>query len=191
MKIEKFNIASLSVPALFEATARVLGVVVVLAGVFLASHWLTELTAPRPVARLADTTQAAPDGGGKSITRLFSAGAVQTQAIDGLTLTGVFAGAQGGGFATFRTPKGALSVFPGEEIVAGIRLKQVQKDRVILLSAEATQEIRLNSDTGGAGAAAPIPAGAPTIPAAAAPMPAPTLLSAARPSSAGPIWAWR
>lgn len=145
MKLEKFNLASLPVPVLFDAATRVLGFVIALAAILLASRWLTEMTAPRPVARLPAVAQAPGENGSKSIRRLFGASETQAQATDGLFLTGVFAGSKGGGFAIIRTPKGMVSVFPGDEVVPGIKLKQIEKDRVLLLTPDSTRELLLTA----------------------------------------------
>lgn len=152
MKIEQFKIPTLPVPALFDASIRLLGVAVVLGGIILASQWLTELTAPRPVARLPSAAAIQPETSSKTIGRLFGASEARPQVVEGLQLTGVFVGSKGGGFATFHTRTGAVSAFPGDEVVPGVRLKQIERDRVILLATDSMKELLLNGDRGPTGA---------------------------------------
>lgn len=59
-------------------------------------------------------------------------------------LTGVFAGSRGGGFATIRTRTGDVHVFPGEEVAPGVILKQMERNRVILLSSGIEKELKLS-----------------------------------------------
>jgi hypothetical protein len=68
---------------------------------------------------------------------------VQAQALEGLHLTGVFTGAQGGGFATLLTRSGEVHAFPGDEVVPGIILKQIEGSRVILLASGIEKELKL------------------------------------------------
>lgn len=86
---------------------------------------------------------AQPESGTGTISRLFGSGIVQSQALEGLQLTGVFTGSQGGGFATIHTRTGDVSVFPGDEVVAGVILKQIEGNRVILLNAGIEKELKL------------------------------------------------
>lgn len=145
MNSELFKLPPLPVPVLFDASVRLLGLAIALGAILLASRWLTELTAPRPVARLPSVGLALPETGPSTIGQMFGVNETHPQAIEGLSLTGVFVGSRGGGFATFRTPKGAVSVFPGDEVVPGVKLKQIERDRVILLSADAKKELPLST----------------------------------------------
>ena len=140
---------------MFDSGARLLAVAFSLAAVILAGRWLTELTAPRPVAELPSAPMTQPGSSLKTISRLFGTGSTQSQALAGLYLTGVFAGSRGGGFATLHTRAGDVPVFQGEEVAPGVILKQIESDRVILLSSGTNKELRLNES--GAPAAAPTP----------------------------------
>ena len=148
-----------SAPAVYDAVLRFLGVAFVLAAVILAAHWLTELTAPRPVAKLPATAIATQDDSLKMVGRLFGVSQARSQAVEGLKLTGVYAGSGGGGFATFRTRSGEVSVFAGDEIAPGVKLKQIRSDRVIILNTGVPQELRLE-EGGEASTAPPAPASA-------------------------------
>lgn len=158
MKIPRFSpiavIPTMSRPALFDAAIRLLSLALVLVAIFLASRWLTELTAPRPVAKLPSTPPAAQESNLKVVGKLFGVGEVRSESLDGLQLSGLFADSGGGGFATFRTRSGAVSVFTGGEIAPGVRLKQIERDRVIVLSTGIQKELLLND--GGRHAALPI-----------------------------------
>jgi hypothetical protein len=163
VKIQKFDLSALPVPAITDATTRLLGAAAFVAALMLASHWLTELTAPRPVARLPEAAQTPPDTSASgTLGRMFGVNETQPQAVEGLRLTGLFANAKGGGFATFHTPKGDVSVFPGNEVAPGIKLKQIERDRVILSTPDAQRELRLSDERGPAGpiASAPVQAAA-------------------------------
>jgi hypothetical protein len=146
VKLEPFKITSLPVPALFDASIHLLGVAIALGAIILASRWLTELSAPRPVASLPSAALVPPESSIKTIGRLFGTSETRPQAVEGLRLTGVFAGSKGGGFATFQTHTGAVSVFPGDEVVPGVTLKQIERDRVILYTADSKRELLLNED---------------------------------------------
>jgi hypothetical protein len=128
---------------MFDAAIRLLGLVLVIFAVLLASRWLTEWTAPRPVAKLPSMPMAPPENSVKMVGKLFGTSEVRTQALDGLQLVGVFAGSKGGGFATFRTRSGAISVFTGDDIAPGVKLKQIERDRVVIVSAGIQKELRL------------------------------------------------
>jgi hypothetical protein len=156
-----------SAPVVYDAALRFLGVAFLLAAVILAAGWLTQLTAPRPVAKLPSTVLAAPDDSLKMIGRLFGVSQARSQVIEGLRLTGVYAGSGGGGFATFRTRSGEVSVFAGNEIAPGVKLKQIERDRVIILNAGMQQELRLEEE-GGAPTAPPAQGIAPAYPGPAA-----------------------
>lgn len=145
---------------MFDVAIRWLGPFLMLLAVLLAGRWLTELTAPRPVAKLPSISIAPQENSLKLVGKLFGAGEAQTQSLDGLQLAGVFANSRGGGFATFRTRSGAISVFAGGEIVPGVKLKQIEGDRVIITSAAGQKELRLSeggaqSSTTPQGSAAP------------------------------------
>jgi hypothetical protein len=129
---------------MFDSGARLLAVAFILAGIILASRWLTELTAPRPVAELPSAAIAQPESNTKTGNRLFGNVGTQALSLEGLHLTGVYAGSRGGGFATLHTQAGDVSVFPGEEVVPGVILKQIERDHVILLSSGNQKELRLH-----------------------------------------------
>jgi hypothetical protein len=152
LKIPRFSLAAIlpmmSMPALFDAAIRLLGLVLVMAAVLLTSRWLTELTAPRLVAKLPSTQVAPPGSGLKMVSRLFGTSEARSQSLDGLQLAGVFATTGGGGFATFRTRSGAVSVFVGGDIAPGVKLKQIERDRVIIFSAGTPRELRLREGGG-------------------------------------------
>jgi len=80
-----------------------------------------------------------------SISRLFASASVQAEvvAVEGLQLTGVYSGTRGGGFATINTRTGNVHVFPGDEVVPGIVLKHIERDRVILLVSGVEKELML------------------------------------------------
>jgi hypothetical protein len=153
VKIAKLKIPSLPAPAIFDAAIRLLGAAIALGVVILASRWLTELTAPRPVARLPSAALVQPETGFKMISRIFGVGVSSPLAVEGLRLTGVFVGSNGGGFATFHTQAGEVSASPGAEVAPGVTLKQIERDRVILLATGTQKELRLQAD----GMAAPGP----------------------------------
>lgn len=146
VKMERLHFPALSGPVIFDSAARLLAVVFTLAAIMLAGRWLTELTAPRPVAELASATMIQPESSTKTVSRLFGSGGVASQALEGLQLTGVFAGSKGGGFATIHTRTGDVPVFPGNEVVPGVILKQIESDRVILLSSGTQKELRLREN---------------------------------------------
>ena len=168
MKIEQLKLPTLPLLALFDASVRLLGIAIAFGVVILAIRWLTELTAPRPVAKLPTVALVQTEISSKAISRLFGVAETQTQAVEGLRLTGVFVGSRGGGFATFHTPNGGVSVFSGEEVVPGIRLNQIERDRVILLTPDAKRELRL-SEHREAGGSTPAPTGADPAQAGATP----------------------
>jgi hypothetical protein len=104
---------------------------------------LTVLTAPRPVAKLPSTPIAPQENVLKSASRLFGVSEARAQVEETFQLVGVFANSKGGGFATFNTRNGPISIFAGNEIVPGVRLKQIERDRVIVLSSGIQRELRL------------------------------------------------
>ena len=131
---------------MFDLAARLFAVVFALATIILAARWLTELTAPRPVAELPSVAISQPDAATGLISRLFGSGVVQTQVLEGLQLTGVFTGSRGGGFATFYTRTGNVSAFPGDEIVPGVILRRMESNRVILVASGVEKELRLRDN---------------------------------------------
>jgi hypothetical protein len=132
---------------MFDSAARLFSVAFALAAIMLAGRWLTELTAPRPVAELPSAAMTQPEPVTKTVSRLFgSGGSVQAQALEGLHLTGVFAGSKGGGFATIHTRTGDVPVFPGDEVAPGIILKQIESNRVILLTSGTQKELQLQEN---------------------------------------------
>lgn len=137
-----------SPPATFEISISLIGITFTLAAVILAAWWLTHLTAPRPVAKLPSSPMAFSDNSAMMISRLFGVAGMRTESIEGLRLTGVYAGSRGGGFATFNSKKGAISVFVGDEIVPGVVLKMMKNDRVTVLAAGAQKELQLRGDSG-------------------------------------------
>ncbi len=143
MKLERLHFPAFSGPSIFDSAARVLTVVFALAAIILAGRWLTELTAPRAVAELPSVAMALPESGNISIGRMFVSGEVKSQDIEGLQLTGVYAGTRGGGFATIRTRTGDVHAFPGDEVAPGVILKHMERDRVILLSSGVEKELIL------------------------------------------------
>jgi hypothetical protein len=114
-----------------------------LAGIVLAAWWLTRLTAPRPVAELPSAVIAQPESGTGTISRLFAIADVKSEDVEGLQLTGVYAGTRGGGFATIRTRSGDVHAFPGDEVAPGVVLKHIERDRVILLASGVEKELML------------------------------------------------
>jgi hypothetical protein len=171
VKMERLHLPTLSGPVIFDSGARLLAVAFSLAAVILAGRWLTELTAPRPVAELPSTPMTQPDSNLSTISRLFGTGTTQSQALEGLHLTGVFAGSRGGGFATIHTRAGDMPVFRGDEVAPGVIVKQIESDRVILLNLGTQKELRLQE--GYAPVVAPAPQASPSNVPAAAPAPAP------------------
>jgi len=134
---------------MFDSAARLFTAAFTLAAIILAGRWLTELTAPRPVAELPSATIAQPESGTQTVSRLFGSGrSVQSQALEGLQLTGVFAGSKGGGFATIHTRTGEVPVFPGDEVAPGVTLKKIESNQVILLTSGIPKELRLQKNDG-------------------------------------------
>jgi hypothetical protein len=157
VKMERLHLPALSGPALFDLAARLFTVAFSLAAILLAGRWLTELTAPRPVAELPSAAIAQPESSTGTISRLFGTGVVQSQALEGLQLTGVFSGSRGGGFATIHTRAGDVAVFPGDEVVAGVILKKLEGNRVILLTSGIEKELTLRESAASPAASSPQP----------------------------------
>jgi len=143
MKLEPLHFPALSGPSIFDSAARLLTLVFALATAILAGQWLTELTAPRAVAELPSVPMAMPESGSISIGRMFMSGEVKSEDVEGLQLTGVYAGTRGGGFATIRTRSGEVHAFPGDEVAPGVILKHIERDRVILLASGVEKELML------------------------------------------------
>lgn len=167
-------------PALYDTLVRVIGGIFILAALLLASAWLTELTAPRRVAKLPAMPVTVSENHLKSLEKLFGASVAQSQSLDGLQLAGVFAAANGGGFATFQTRSGPIAVFPGDEVIPGIRLDKIARDHVVVLSAGVPKELHLREDK--SGAAAPI-SQAPLIRPQPLPVHAPPSVDPAQPAA--------
>lgn len=98
----------------------------------LLAFWLTDLTAPRRVAALA--FRAAPEQtvNKESVLKVFGMASGPTAQINGIELTGLYARADGQGFATFRTPGGLVSGIAGMAVRPGVQLRQIGADHVIL-----------------------------------------------------------
>jgi len=145
MKLERLHFSTLSGPAIFDSAARLSTAAFTLIAVLLTGSWLSELTAPRPVAELPSTAMVQSELATGSISRLFASASVQAEvvAVEGLQLTGVYSGTRGGGFATINTRTGNVHVFPGDEVVPGIVLKHIERDRVILLVSGVEKELML------------------------------------------------
>jgi hypothetical protein len=141
MKLERLHFSTLSGPAIFDSAARLSTAAFTLIAVLLAGSWLSELTAPRPVAELPSTAMVQSESATGSISRLFATADVKSEDIEGLQLTGVYSGTRGGGFATITTRTGNVHVFPGDEVVPGIVLKHIERDRVILLVSGVEKEL--------------------------------------------------
>lgn len=111
----------------------------------LVAWWVSVLTSPRPVANLpARGAYIVEDYHASSLIRLFGAKAGKVHGDDGsLRLVGVFANERGNGFATFITREGSVSVLAGREIVPGVVLKKIHKDRVTVLHTGVMTEISL------------------------------------------------
>lgn len=138
---------------MYDWASRLLALTFALSAVFLAGGWLTELTAPRPVARLPSTGIDPPPVATTAVGRLFGVAEAGPRSIEGLSLTGLFVGSGGGGFATFQVRGAALSAFPGDEVMPGVQLKQIERDHVILLASGTERTLRLPA--GSAQAVAP------------------------------------
>ncbi|MCU0810370.1 MAG: hypothetical protein MUE59_04910 [Thiobacillaceae bacterium] len=143
MKLERLHFPTLSGPAIFDSAARLSTAAFALVAVLLAGSWLSELTAPRPVAELPSTAMVQSESATGSISRLFATADVKSADVEGLQLTGVYAGTRGGGFATIATRTGNVHVFPGDEVVPGIVLKHIERDRVTLLASGVEKELML------------------------------------------------
>jgi hypothetical protein len=143
MKLERLHFSTLSGPAIFDSAARLSTAAFTLVAVLLVASWLSEFTAPRPVAELPSTAMVESESATGSIGRLFATADVKSEDVEGLQLTGVYAGTRGGGFATIRTRSGEVHAFPGDEVAPGVILKHIERDRVILLASGVEKELML------------------------------------------------
>ena len=143
MKLERLHFSTLSGPAIFDSAARLATAAFTLVAVLLAGSWLSELTAPRPVAELPSTAMVQSESATGSISRLFATADVKSEDVEGLQLTGVYAGTRGGGFATIRTRSGDVHAFPGDEVAPGVILEHIERDRVIVLVSGVEKELML------------------------------------------------
>ncbi|MDP2834098.1 MAG: hypothetical protein Q8Q28_12565 [Pseudomonadota bacterium] len=110
----------------------------VLVGLVLAlsGGWISLLLSPRPVAALAVAGAADATVPNDAGARLFGApapGVTGAALVNGVRLTGIYAGPEAGGFASFQTPAGARGVFPGQEIQSGVVLSSLHPDHVVVL----------------------------------------------------------
>ena len=120
-----------------------------LAAIVLLGRWLTEITAPRPVAELPATPMLQQQLASASVTRLFAVTSIESPVVEGLELTGVFSGSRGGGFATLRTREGEVHAFRGDEVAPGVVVKDIAGDRVIVVAAGVERELKLAQDAAG------------------------------------------
>lgn len=151
------ELARVSVPELYDIALRLLPYVFILASAILSGWWLTQLTAPRPVGRLPAMPTAPQESSLDAIVKLFGVGEARSSVDGDIQLAGIFMGSRGGGFATFHTRKGAISAFQGDEVVPGVQLKRLERDRVILLSAGMQRELPLREAGGSTSAAIDVP----------------------------------
>ncbi len=129
-----------------DTPGRLVGLIMAILAVALLAYWITRISAPRPVAVLPETRTEAPQLSFDSVYRLFGVDASAGKVSSNLTLTGVFANANGRGFATFRLPQGHASALEGEEVMPGLTLARVAKDHVVLRGAAGEQRLQLTKD---------------------------------------------
>jgi hypothetical protein len=153
--MQRLHLPALSGPDVFDLAVHLLAGAFILAAIILTGRWLTELTAPRPVAALPTAAMAQSTSSTGTISQLFGSGNIESQALEGLRLTGVFTGARGGGFATIHTRTGEVPVFSGDEVAPGIILKQIEGNRVILSTAGIEKELKLHDNNVVSAAASP------------------------------------
>lgn len=117
-----------------QAPAIAVGLLLGAAAVWVAVYWLGKVIAPRPVASLPESRPAQRPVADAAALRIFSSGgAAQPGAsLGNVVVTGVFASADGRGFATFRLAQGAKGVRVGQEVMPGVTLARVEKERVVL-----------------------------------------------------------
>lgn len=151
MNIKRFRspeLTGISMPKTYDVALRLLPYAFILASAILSGWWLTQLTAPRPVGRLPAMPTAPQESGLDAVAKLFGVGEARSSVDGELELVGIFMGSRGGGFATFNTRKGAISAFQGDEVVPGVQLKRLERDRVLLLSAGTLRELPLREAGG-------------------------------------------
>lgn len=124
------DVIGIGSPALLAA--RLLRLAFIAAGLLLAAVWLTRVSAPRPVAALATSAVPGPAPNTAAALKVFGIGVGTAGLASGVELTGIYARGDGRGFATFRSPRGALSGVAGDEIEPGVQLARVDADRVVL-----------------------------------------------------------
>ncbi len=131
------------------ALSRLVQGVTVAAGLILVAWWATQWTAPRPVAalpgNLAGREAPADPRDALRVLGLASDAGVA----DGLRLTGIYAATDGGGFATFVTPKGPVQVLVGKEVAAGILLQEVGENHVVLSVGGVRRQVPLRDEAAG------------------------------------------
>lgn len=116
-------------PQLF--TTLILPGLMLLCALVLLASWVSHLFAPRPVAALPNTGSIATSITPDQALRIFGVGSAQKTQITGIELTGIYAPAQGRGFATFRLPQASKFAFVGDEIQPGMRVMRIQQDHVV------------------------------------------------------------
>jgi hypothetical protein len=137
-----------------HAPGRAATALMAVLAILLAAHWITRLTAPRPVARLPESRSVAAPPSLEPVYRLYGVRAEAAPALGNVALTGVFAAGGGQGFATFRVSGGQASALRGGEVMPGLILLRVAQDHVVLGSDAGEQRLPLTKD-----AAAPAVAG--------------------------------
>ena len=144
--------------AMFEIPARSLQMWVwvprflwfgfLVAAALLAARWLTELTAPRPVAALSAAAGMTSPVAVEDVLKVFERSAGQATRADDLELTGVYVRRGNKGFATFQSAQGPRLVLVGEEIHPGLRLVAVATDRVTLRGNGSEWQLEMKSGPG-------------------------------------------
>jgi hypothetical protein len=136
-----------------NAPGKVVGWLLAVCAMILASIWLTRLIAPRPVASLAETRVAGAPLSLEPIYRIFGVQSGAAPQTGNIVLTGVFSTPGGKGFATFRLPQGQVAALAGREVMPGVRLLRVEKNQVVLSTASGEQRLPLIKDTAAPGGA--------------------------------------
>lgn len=129
-----------------DTPARLARWLMIVLALVLLAVWINRLLAPRPVGLLPDTRAVAAPIRGDAILWVFGIDGSQTTTMSNVTLTGVFAGPGGTGFATFRVPKGQVAVLSGGEVVDGITLARVDKDHVVLNTPDGERRVPLTKE---------------------------------------------
>jgi len=114
-----------------------------LAGIVLASAWLSHLAAPRPRAALPSTPAASEVVNLKLALRLFGSAEATDSLPGGFRLTGIYRTANGAGFATFQTAEGGKSAAVGGEIMPGLVLQSLEDERVMVVGGGNRHEMTL------------------------------------------------